>query len=91
MRLSTYVDGRQKAGKYLYLRCGDGFGVYAACNTAGIGLGYETRTRTYLLMETRIGSNKSQTQDFACNWHSTHKIRPTQQARSLDGDEVVAQ
>ena len=39
-------------------------------------------------METRIGSHKSKTQDFACNWHSTHKIRPTQQARSLDGDEI---
>ena len=91
MSLSTYVDGRQKAGKYLCLRCGDEFGVCAPCSTAGIGCEHETRTRTYLLMETRIGSNKSQTQDFACNRHSTHKIRPTQQARSLDGDEVVAQ
>ena len=91
MSLSTYVDGCQKAGKCLYFRCGDGFGVCAPRNTAGIGLGHETRTRTYLLMEARIGCNKSQTQDFACNWHSTHKIRPTQQARSLDGDEVVAQ
>jgi len=39
-------------------------------------------------METRIGCNESQTQDFAGNWHSTHTTGSTQQAWSLDGDEI---
>ena len=50
---------------------------------------YETRTRTYLFMEARIGRNQSEALNLKINRDSTYKKWTAQQVGSLDGDEIA--
>ena len=51
---------------------------------------YETRTRTYLFMEARIGRDQTEALNLKINRDSTYKKWTSQQAGSLDGDEIAA-
>jgi hypothetical protein len=50
---------------------------------------YETRSRSYIFMEARVGCYESQALNCKGNRNPNNQEWPASQVRSLDGDEVT--